>query len=258
MSDELNLLRTRIATAGRILANEGAATGNFGHVSARQNHGETVLITARGREAEALQFATVNDIIEVDSSGNVVSGIAGLAPPSETAIHLSIYAARSDVQSVVHVHPQVVVALSASGHVLQPLYGAYDPLGVAMVDDGIPIYPRSILISSPELGDELATVLGQHSVCMLHGHGIVAVGRSVEEATTFALALTELAQVNWLALSAGSRHPISHDDRAAFAAVRDRPSANVSAATGSKQQMPLRRADGDTAQWHYLRQRLPR
>jgi ribulose-5-phosphate 4-epimerase/fuculose-1-phosphate aldolase len=43
----------------------------------------------------------------------------------------------------------------------------------------------------------VAQALGQHRVCHLHGHGIVSVGQSVQEATLGAIHLERLAEVNY-------------------------------------------------------------
>jgi ribulose-5-phosphate 4-epimerase/fuculose-1-phosphate aldolase len=65
------------------------------------------------------------------------------------------------------------------------------------------IYPRAILIHTPDLGQELATALGDGQSCLLQGHGIVTVGATVAEATVRAIKLESLAELTVQASTTG-------------------------------------------------------
>jgi ribulose-5-phosphate 4-epimerase/fuculose-1-phosphate aldolase len=54
----------------------------------------------------------------------------------EKHIHLGLYRARLDVGAVAYAHPDLTVALTASGRQLLPLYGADDPYGLALAEAG--------------------------------------------------------------------------------------------------------------------------
>ena len=56
-----------------------------------------------------------------------------------------------------------------------------------MALDGIPVFPRSYLVTRPELAAAMIEVMGEKSVCLMKGHGITVVGKTVEEATMRAL-----------------------------------------------------------------------
>jgi L-fuculose-phosphate aldolase len=102
------------------------------------------------------------------------------------------------------------------GKEIEPLYGAYDPSGLDLILDGIPTYDRSVLISNDELGRELAAAMGDKRVCLMRGHGITAVGRSVEEATVRAIQLNEAAEINYRANLLGQPKGISEEDLQVF------------------------------------------
>lgn len=72
-----------------------------GHMSARMPGSDHLFINAR--EVSRVSVRS-EDIVTVDSSGRQVAGEG--TPPSETPIHTRIYAARPDVHSVAHLHPQ--------------------------------------------------------------------------------------------------------------------------------------------------------
>jgi L-fuculose-phosphate aldolase len=196
-----------------VLGALGLARGATGHVSARLPATNRLFIRARGPES-AVRKTTIDHIIEVDSDGDVVHASAGLAAPFEVFIHTAIMRARPDVHAVVHAHPAKVVLFTVCDTPLQPIYGAFDPRGLDLALDGIPTYPRSILVSTPELGAEFAGVMGEANACLLRGHGIATAGRSVEEATLDAIALNELAIMNYEAHLLGEPRDIADDDKA--------------------------------------------
>ena len=73
-----------------------------------------------------------------------------------------------------HVHPPTVVLFTITDLPLLPIFGAYDPGALKIATDGIANYDRSVLISNPKLGHDLAHALGSKHVCMMRGHGITA------------------------------------------------------------------------------------
>src|SRR5262249_51957077 len=126
-------------------------------------------------------------------------------------------------------HPIGVVLFTVTNRELLPLVGAYDPGALHLVLEGIPRYPRSILIQTPQLGRDLAQTLGSKSVCLMRGHGITACGPSVQDATVTAWRLNGLADVNYRAALLGSPEGISDADIDEFS----RRSARVGGGRGA-------------------------
>lgn len=238
-------LAEQIALGCRILGAEGLTRAAYGHVSARLD-GDLVAIKARGPDEEALEFATARDVITARLDGTLVEAPAGLVVPNEGWIHFAILAARPDVHSVVHVHPRYVVALTAAQRELLPLYGAFGPAGLRLATTTLRSYPKSHLIATRELGTELAATLGDGEACILRGHGIVTVGASVEQAVLTAIALDELAQVNWMAACAGEPAPLPPEEIAAWEAFHARYPGRV---------FRGRSDTGVSSEWHYYARR---
>lgn len=205
-------LRQKVMYSCRIMGDRGVTRGSFGHVSARIPGTDKILIKSKGPEEAALEFTTERDIITIDITGKVIQAPKGLGAPNETAMHLAVYRARPEVMSVIHAHPDWVVALTASEKPLLPIYAAYNPPGLRLVLEGIPLYPRSVTIIDDELGTDFIKVMGQKNVCLLIGHGITTAGRSVEEVTLTTLNLFELARLNYLAYAIGNPKPIPAQD----------------------------------------------
>ena len=211
--EEINELKDKIALACRILGHRGVTFGALGHVSVRIP-GETdrFLIKSKGPDETALEFASPRDIITIDSEGVIVEAPPGLAPPNETAMHMAVYRKRPEVNSVIHAHPEWVVLLTAVEKPLVPLYNAFNPQGLRLAVDGVPIYPRSITITNDELGEDFMNTMGTSDVCMLRGHGIATAGTSVEQSLSNAFALFDLARLNYMAYAIGDPKPIPQQD----------------------------------------------
>src|SRR4051794_25862053 len=112
-----------------------------------------------------------SELVVLDPDGNVVEG--ELAPSSERRVHLSIYRARDDVRAIVHTHSPRAVRWSDLGEPL-PLDGGTVPTAVYA------------LTGTDDLAANAAGALGQAPAVLLAGHGVVAVGGTVDEARAMA------------------------------------------------------------------------
>ncbi|MGH7767901.1 MAG: class II aldolase/adducin family protein [Candidatus Binatia bacterium] len=212
----LDEARELVARSCRILGKLNMTKEPSGHVSARLPGGDAILIKARGRGESGLRFVTGQDLITVDVNGKKLEGRDDLAVPQEVFIHTWIYRARPEVGCVIHVHPATVVLFTICDVPILPLFGAYDPSALRIAMEGVPTYPRSVLIANDKLGKELAEALGKQRACLMRGHGITAVGPSVEEATLTAIRLNELAEINYRSRLLGNPRPISQEDMETF------------------------------------------
>jgi ribulose-5-phosphate 4-epimerase/fuculose-1-phosphate aldolase len=192
-----------VALACRILAHHGLAEDVLGHVSMRTG-ADRMLVRCRGPQESGLLFTMPQDVHEVglDTDGRLDGGYQ---VPNELPIHSEVLRARPDVGAVVHVHPPSVVAADLSGLHLRPIIGAYNIPALRMAHEGIPVYPRGVLIRRRELGAEMVEAMGDKPVCVLRAHGIVTTGKTVEEAVVRALNIDSLAR---LTLRIG---PAAHD-----------------------------------------------
>lgn len=187
-------LREEVATACRVLAAEGLVEGVLGHVSARVG-ADRMLIRCRGPRERGLQFTTVEDVRLVDFDGRAGELDGGYAVPNELPIHGELLRARPQAGAVVHAHPPAVLLCGLAGLALRPVFGAYNIPAMRMAMDGVPVYPRSVLIRRPELATEMLAAMGDRPVCVLRGHGITVAGETVGQAVVRALNLNALATV---------------------------------------------------------------
>jgi ribulose-5-phosphate 4-epimerase/fuculose-1-phosphate aldolase len=192
--DELHSLRRRVATACRILAHRGLVDGVLGHVSARLGDG-TYVIRCRGPRESGVGLTQVEDVRRITADGVLVEPESEWTVPKETAIHTGLLARRAEVGAVVHAHPPAALLSGLANLTPRPVFGAFNIPAMRMALEGIPVYPRPVLISRPELADEMIDAMGDRPVCLLRGHGITAVGTSVEAATVAAVNFNELLAV---------------------------------------------------------------
>ncbi|PXY36186.1 class II aldolase/adducin family protein [Prauserella flavalba] len=188
-------VREIVATSSRMLAASGHGDLIWGHVSARDPEGRGVWL----KSAEwGLDEVTPERVHLVDGDGMVRSGDG--TRHSEYPIHTEIMAARPDVGAVVHTHPPHAVALAAAGDSLRPVSHAAN----YFVPPQVPRFTDTAdLVLTAELGRSLAGVLGSASAAFLVNHGIVAVGRDVEEATVAAILLERACEQQLLTHAAG-------------------------------------------------------
>ena len=110
------------------------------------------------------------------------------------------------VTAVVHAHPPAVVTADLAGLALRPVVGAYNIPATRMARDGIPVYPRGVLIRRGDLAGQMLAAMGDAPACVLRGHGVTTTGASIAAAVVRALHLESLARVILGAAQAGG-HP---------------------------------------------------
>ena len=184
-----------------------------GHVSVRLPEGDKFLISAyiRGNGRTFLNDLTASDILTVDLDGNPVG--SPMKPVGEVIIHSSIYKARPDVKSVIHVHPFWATTLSIAGKPILPVgtsFGHYFPDGVPLLDNGF----GWLVIE--EHGEQIVNAMGSGNALVHKGHGIVVAGQSVEETVVKSVALEQLAQQQAYASMLGTPIPYSRKEIEAY------------------------------------------
>src|SRR6266508_3099499 len=116
--------REKLATCARALAKIGCL-GLGGHLSLRIPDSDLILIT-RGGGLDKLKLAA-KDMVTMDAAGRHVGG--PYHPPLEWPIHTAVHAARPDLDSVAHLHPEWSTIYAVSERPLEPVMMAMARLG---------------------------------------------------------------------------------------------------------------------------------
>ena len=141
-------------------------------------------------------------VVLVSDDGDVLAGEG--RRHIEYPIHTELYRRRSDVTAVVHSHAAAAVAFASLDVPVRAL--SHD--GVWFADPDIPRFRETgSLIRDHELGDALASAIGDGPGCLIPHHGLVTVGATVAEAVIRAVCLDPRVSGAAAAMSAGGRTP---------------------------------------------------
>ena len=168
-----------LVVANRVLADLGVLDA-YGHVSIRVPGDPKHFLLAR---SVAPELVTPADILEHDLEGKA-DAPQGTVLFGERFIHAGVYAARPDVQAVVHNHAPSLIPFGVTGMQLRPLYHMSAFLGA-----GVPIFDirtaggeTDMLVKTLPLGQALAKTLGTANVALMRGHGAVVVAPDMPRA----------------------------------------------------------------------------
>lgn len=189
----------KLVIANRILDHEQLAVP-LGHISLRIPGRDQILISRN----IAPGLVTERDVLCLNLNGKILKGEGKLY--AEIPLHLSVYRVRRDIESVAHIHPFHVIALSMAKIPIQPM--SNEALFVA--DQDIPIYDDPQLIDTNSKGDALARALGNRSALSIKGHGAVVAGKTVEETVILSIHMEQAAKLQMMAKCAGTplRYPL--------------------------------------------------
>jgi HCOMODA/2-hydroxy-3-carboxy-muconic semialdehyde decarboxylase len=206
MSDPLAEARQEVATANRILANEGVLDA-FGHISMRHPEKPDRYLIARYGAAEIMR---TNDILELTLDSKPVEPTSARLF-SELVIHGCIYQARPDVHSVCHHHAVSVLPYCITGVELVPVMHLGASLGgkVPFWDSRDEFGDTPLVVTTPEQGASHARALGSHWMVLLRRHGATLAGRSLRECVFRSIYTCRNAELQSRAMGIGSISTLS-------------------------------------------------
>jgi len=204
VEEERRHRKQRLAAGFRIFGRLGFDEGVAGHITARDpEHADRFWVNPFGMSFRQIR---VRDLLCVDHTGTVLDGTWPLNAAA-FAIHSQVHAARPDVVAAAHSHSVHGKAFASLRQPLQPLtqdscmffedHGLYDDYGGVANDI--------------EEGKRIAAAVGDHKAAVLANHGLITVGRSVDEAVFWFVTMERSCQAELLARSAGVPRPIPDD-----------------------------------------------
>lgn len=188
--------KARLAAALRVFARFGFNEGIAGHLTVRDpGRPDHFWVNPFGRNFALL---TVSDLVLVNGAGEVVEGNRPVNTAA-FAIHSAIHRARPDVAAAAHAHSVQGKAWSTFGELLDPL--TQD--ACAFFEDHSVFEDYTGVVVDPAEGDRIAKTLGQGKAVILQNHGLLTVGRTIDEAAFWFIAMDNSCQVQLLARAAG-------------------------------------------------------
>ncbi|HUS61332.1 MAG TPA: class II aldolase/adducin family protein [Acidimicrobiales bacterium] len=196
VEDERRHRKQRLAAAFRIFGKLGYDEGAAGHITARDP--ERLDHFWVNPLAMSFSDVRVKDLLLVNERGDVVEGTW----PVNTAafvIHSHIHAARPDVVAAAHSHSMYGKAWAALRRPLDPI--TQD--ACAFYGDHVVFDDYTGVVLDGEEGKRIATTLGEHKAAILANHGLLTVGRTVDEAAWWFITMDRSCRAQLLAEAAG-------------------------------------------------------
>ncbi|MFN2460385.1 MAG: class II aldolase/adducin family protein [Candidatus Velthaea sp.] len=211
-----------LVIANHILAEQGVVD-SFGHVSMRHPERPDRYLLARSRAPELVE---ADDIIEYTLEGEAIDA-GGRAPYAERPIHGRIYAARPDVDAVCHNHATATIPFGVTGVPLRPIFHMASVIGshVPVWDIAARFGDTNLLVTTNDMGDDLAAALGPNRVALMRGHGSAVAGKTLRDAVFTSVYLQVNANLLATALALGDVRYLSDGEVAAASTMLSQPLA---------------------------------
>lgn len=205
----LENLKQKVVEIAKAADAYGLCKHKSGNFSLKDPETGYILISPSGVAREVL---TYKDIAVVDADGKLIELKSKAKPSSELLMHLMAYRCRPDVFGVCHSHSHYATAFAVQSKEIKPVvfeavaYGGRVPLAK---------YGRP---GSKELAESIIEPLKISDACLLEKHGVLAVGKDIDDAFLKLQYVEDVAQIYFLALQIGQEP--SEIPQAEFDAVK--------------------------------------
>ena len=199
-----NLLKT-----AQKLIETGLNKGTAGNASVRYDDG--FLITPSSMAVDEMSPASM---VQMQFDGSYEQG---KIPSSEWRFHLDILASRTDVNAIVHTHSTFATTLACLHKDIPPFHYMIAVVG----GDTICCAPYA-LFGSQALSDNALAALIDRKACLLANHGMIALGRDLDDALAVTVEVENLCEQYWRALQLGEPYILSEAEmREVFQQFKD-------------------------------------
>lgn len=196
--------KQRLAAAFRLFSKFGFDEGVAGHITARDpEKPDHFWVNPFGVDFSQIR---VSDLVLVNDKGEVVEGdmpVNGAA----FAIHSQVHAARPDCIAAAHAHSMYGKSWSSLGRLLDPI--TQD--ACAFYEDHSLFDDFTGVVLDLEEGRRIGQALGNSKAVILRNHGLLTVGKTVDEAAWWFITMERSCQAQLLAEAAGEPYFISPD-----------------------------------------------
>jgi ribulose-5-phosphate 4-epimerase/fuculose-1-phosphate aldolase len=195
-------LRLRLAACYRVFALLGWTELIYNHITLRLPGGDGhFLINPFGLHYSEV---TASNLVKIDVDGRVIGSSRWGVNPAGFTVHSAIHRGIADAHCVMHTHTTAgcAVAGARAGLAMDNFYSAQLHDRVAYHDfEGITVHA--------EEGPRLLRSIGQRQAVILRNHGLLAWGRSIEQAFVVLWTLQRACEIQVAGAALGPAIPIS-------------------------------------------------
>jgi L-fuculose-phosphate aldolase len=140
------------------------------------------------------------DMVFMDFNGHAEPG---KKPSSEWRFHHDILKNRPEIGAVIHTHSMFATTLACLHQEIPPFHYMIAVAG----GDTIRCAPYA-LFGTQELSDYAVDALHERKACLLANHGMIALGKNLEDALAVAVEVENLCEQYWRLLQVTSHPPL--------------------------------------------------
>jgi len=173
----------------------GLNKGTSGNCSVRRQNG--FLITPSGQSADEM---TADSMVSMQLDGSYSEA---QKPSSEWRFHRDIYQSRPEVNAVIHTHSMFATTMACLLKDIPPFHYM-----IAVTGSGTIRCAPYALFGSQALSDHALAALNDSKACLLANHGMITLGRDLEEALAIAVEVENLCEQYWRLLQITDKPPL--------------------------------------------------
>lgn len=196
----MNDLSEQLLKTNQKLAEFGLNKGTSGNCSVRS--GDGFLVTPSGMPVDEM---APDSMVQMQFDGSFELQIESNAkkPSSEWRFHRDILASRLEINAVIHTHSMFSTTLACLHKDIPPFHYMIAVVG----GDTIRCAPYA-LFGSQQLSDNALQALVDRKACLLANHGMIALGRDLEDALAVTLEVENLCEQYWRILQLNPNPPL--------------------------------------------------
>ena len=174
-----------VCKAGLQLLKEGLVARTWGNVSVKVNDRQMV-ITPSGRKYEEL---TPEDMVLVNFF--TMKYEESIKPSSELKLHCEVYKTRPHIGAVIHTHQMYASIVAAAQKDVEIILAEHQKILGATVIKAAPY----ALPNTKKITVETARAIENSNAALMSNHGVVCIGKDLEDAFTVARTLENTCEV---------------------------------------------------------------
>jgi L-fuculose-phosphate aldolase len=188
-------MRESLLKTAQKLNELGLNKGTSGNCSVRFEDG--FLVTPSGMPVEEM---TPESMVKMEFDGSFE---LGKKPSSEWHFHCDILNSRSEINAVIHTHSMFATTLACLHKNIPPFHYMIAVTGA----DTIRCAPYA-LFGSQVLSDHALAALYHSKACLLANHGMIALGKDLDDALAVAVEVENLCEQYWRILQLNQTPPL--------------------------------------------------
>lgn len=188
-------MRESLLKTAQKLSELGLNKGTSGNCSVRFEDG--FLVTPSGMPVEEM---TPDSMVNMQFDGTAE---AGKKPSSEWHFHCDILNSRPEINAVIHTHSMFATTLACLHKNIPPFHYMIAVTGA----DTIRCAPYA-LFGTQVLSDHALAALYHSKACLLANHGMIALGKDLDDALAVALEVENLCEQYWRILQVNPNPPL--------------------------------------------------